>query len=158
MTSPQVWHPPIRMYHSQDHLCVAAPMPGMEPEDISVTITGNLLIIRGEQRGARQDERDLLVAEWVIGPYYREVDLPIPVNGALTNATYGNGVLVVSMPKVQPGQKGTDGSFQLDAITATRGEHVGHAGREMRPVSTAEHLAHHIHAARAPSDSSGLAR
>ena len=46
----------------------------------------------------------MLVEEWRIGPYYREISLPQPVDGNLTNATYGNGVLLLSMPRAQPNQ------------------------------------------------------
>ena len=68
---------------------MAAPMPGLEAGDISVNISGAAVTIRGEERGAGQHERDLLLEEWSIGPYYREVSLPQAVDGSLANATYG---------------------------------------------------------------------
>lgn len=130
---------PVRVYQTNDCLMVAAPLPGLEPENISVTIAGDCVTIRGEERGPGQHERDLLVAEWTIGPYYREVVLPQPVNGALTNATYGNGVLVLALPKLAHEQPGTPAEFQLQAITATHGERVGHAGSAIHPTTTHEH-------------------
>ena len=133
---------PVRVYQSGGRLMVAAPVPGLEPQDISVTVMGDTLTIRGELRGPHQDERDLLAAEWAIGPYYRELTLPQPVDGARTNATYGNGVLVLALPKREPGQVGGPGgetAFHLDVIEATRGAHVGHTGREMRETTTAEY-------------------
>ena len=94
---------PVRMYQTDDHLVVAAPMPGLEPEYIAIVIkvAPVQLTLLGDEREPRQHELDLLLAEWSIGPYCRELDLPYPVSGPLSNATYGNGVLVVSMPRLK---------------------------------------------------------
>ena len=97
-------------------------------------------ILHGEYRGPHQEDRDLLIAEWAVGPYYREIPLPQPVDGARTNATYGNGVLVLAMPKLSSGQEGSDAELRLDVLAATRGEYVGHAGRDLHATTTAEHL------------------
>jgi hypothetical protein len=58
-------------------------MPGLEPQDITVIISGNRVTIRGAYRGSRQHQPEILISEWTIGPYYREVVLPQPVDGAL---------------------------------------------------------------------------
>src|SRR5690242_13409256 len=89
---------PVRVYITDNRIMVVAPMPGLEPENISVTIAGDQVTLRGEERGPRQHAREMVVNEWTIGPYYRELVLPAPVQGARTNATYGNGVLVLAMP------------------------------------------------------------
>lgn len=134
---------PVRIYQTDEHIMVAAPMPGLEPEDISVTITGSHLEIRGDERGPRQHECDLVEEEWRIGPYYRKLSLPQRVNGPLTNATYGNGVLVLSMPKMGEGEPGVQVDFPLQSIGATRGERVGHTGREIHPTTTQQHAKKH---------------
>lgn len=134
---------PVRIYQHEDKILLAAPMAGLEPQDISVTIAGSLVTIRGEERGPRQHERDLLVDEWRIGPYYREITLPDAVDGALTNATYGNGVLVLSMPKERQGRPVSNVDFQLHPVEATRGERIGYSGSEMRPTTTLEHIKKH---------------
>ena len=130
---------PVRIYVTDNRIMVAAPLPGLEPADIAVTIVGDRVIIHGAERGPRQHERDLVASEWTIGPYYREMVLPAPVNGAGTNATYGNGVLVLAMPKLEPGQPGVAAEVQLEVITATRGERVGHRGRDLQATTTQEH-------------------
>src|SRR5258706_10982733 len=89
---------PVRMYTTDSRIMIAAPMPGLEPDDISVNVADAHVTIRGQERGPRQHERDLLLAEWTVGPYERQIELPRPVNGALANATYGNGVLVLALP------------------------------------------------------------
>jgi HSP20 family protein len=129
---------PVRVYQSDEHIMLAAPMPGLEAADISIDVLKNHVTIRGEERGPGQHQRDLVVEEWTIGPYYRKISLPQDVDGSLTNATYGNGVLVLSMPKLKAGQKGSGANFQLQPIEATRGERVGHAGKEIHPKSSLE--------------------
>lgn len=134
----------VRIYQIDDRIMVAAPMPGLEPGDISVTIAGARVTIRGEERGPGQHERDLLLAEWAVGPYYREAILPQPVNGALANATYGNGVLVLVLPKLEHEQPDTDAEFHLQAVGVTvRGERVGHSGSMIVPTTTEEHQRKH---------------
>jgi HSP20 family molecular chaperone IbpA len=74
---------PVRLYQTDTHLVLAAPMPGLEPGDIRIEISGTAVSIQGAERGVGQHRRDLSVEEWTIGPYEREVSLPQPVNGSL---------------------------------------------------------------------------
>jgi HSP20 family protein len=127
---------PVRIYDREKHIVLAAPLPGLEAENISVVVGGRRVVITGEERGPRQHGPDVLVSEWTIGPYYREISLEQPVQGALTNATYGNGVLVLSMPKAEQKDTATEANFTLHPITATRGEWVGHIGSEIHPTPT----------------------
>ena len=127
---------PARLSNSEDLVLLAAPMPGLEPQNISVSITDRVVQIKGEERGPRQHELDLKLAEWGIGPYFREVSLDQPVNGA-TNATYANGVLVLSIPKAKSGT-GSNTQFQLKAIEPTHGERIGYTGSEIRPTGNDE--------------------
>jgi len=139
MTSQSQLHTvPVRVYTTDSRIMIAAPMPGLEPDDISVTVADSHVTIRGQERGPRQHERELLLAEWTVGPYERQIDLPQPVNGALANATYGNGVLVLALPIMASGQPSIRSEFVLEVIAATRGERVGHRGRDLRPTATQE--------------------
>jgi HSP20 family protein len=134
--------PPVQIHEADGLIVLTVPMPGLEPADISVTLEGHTAIIRGEYRGPHQEKRGLLCAEWSPGPYERTVDLPRPVNGPLTNATYGNGVVALAMPTMPEQQPGVPAAFRLEPITSIRGEHVGHTGHQCRPISRAEHRHH----------------
>jgi HSP20 family protein len=127
------------MYQTHERIMVAAPMPGMEPEDITVSIDGARVTIEGRQRGPHQDDREMLLAEWRIGPYARTLDLIAPVRADLVNVTYDNGVLVLTMPKSAPDHPSTRAEIRLEEIEATRGEYVRHSGRQPRPTTTREH-------------------
>jgi HSP20 family protein len=129
----------VRIYQNENQFALAAPMPGLEPGDITVSIEGKLVTIRGKERGPHQHDLDLLKAEWSIGPYLREIVLPENVDGSLANATYGNGVLVVTLPKAGKTQKPGRTEFTLEEVQATRGEHVGHTGHDIVPTTNQEH-------------------
>lgn len=65
---PKKQHILVKVYRSTDRLMVAAPMPGLEPEDIlvEVTPTGHLLL-QGDLRGVLKDIKELLLDEWSVG-------------------------------------------------------------------------------------------
>ncbi|HLI72041.1 MAG TPA: Hsp20/alpha crystallin family protein [Ktedonobacteraceae bacterium] len=90
---------PLKVYQAEDRLTVAAPMAGMEPEDLAIEITDDgRLLLDGKVRGLLKDVKVLLLDEWSVGAYYRDYLLPEPVDGSQATATYGNGVLVVTFP------------------------------------------------------------
>jgi len=134
---------PVRLYQTSERLMIAAPMPGLEAEDIIVNINGNQVIIRSVEREPRQQQRDLLIEEWKMGPYFREVSLPQPVDGARTNATYGNGILVLVMPKRSSQECTAPEELRLQSITPTRGEYITHTGSEMYPTTMGAHRQKH---------------
>jgi HSP20 family molecular chaperone IbpA len=137
--TPEIQTLPVRIYEAGVKIMVAAPVPGLAPEDIAVAIDGDRVRIRGAQRGPHQHDVRLAAAEWTVGPYDRELRLARPVSGALANVTLGNGVLVLVTPRVRPGEASAAAEIKLETIQSMRGERVGHVGRVPRPTTTAEH-------------------
>ena len=134
-TTHQTHHLPAKIYRTALRVMVAVPMPGLEPNDISVEVTpAATLIIRGRQRGELKGLKDELLNEWTVGDYESEISLPMAVDGQLANVTYGNGVLVVAVPIASQTRPAT---LTLTAITATRGQHAGNMGRPIRPYARA---------------------
>jgi len=122
---------PAKIYRTPLRVMVAAPMPGLEPADISVEVTSApSLVIRGRQRGELKGLKDELLNEWNVGEYERVIALPTSVDGELANVTYGNGVLVVVLP-IAPQTR--PAHLTLAALSATRGLHAGNMGRPIRP-------------------------
>lgn len=138
-TQPPAQSVPVQVHQTDTLIVLAAPMPGLEPQDIRVSIVGDKVTIQGNYRGSRQEKDELLVSEWTMGPYEREIVLPQPVNGPLTNATYGNGVLVLAMPKAEEERGDRHAEFQIEVVQATLGQRIGHTGSELRPTTTEEH-------------------
>jgi HSP20 family protein len=122
----KIQHIPIKVYRTPDRLVIAAPMPGSEPEDILVKVTEDSVVVQGDIRGLLKDIKELLIDEWSVGSYYREIRLPNPVDGQRANVTYGNGVLVVNLPV---SEKTVPATLILERTGIARGERVGNSGR-----------------------------
>lgn len=121
---------PVNIYRLHDHLTVAAPLPGLEPEDILVELTEeNQLIIHANIRGMLKDDKEVYLNEWNAGGYHRELSLPETVDAEHANVTYGNGVLVVAL---LVGQQTVPARITLDRTAATRGEYRGNVGGHMQ--------------------------
>ena len=89
-------HIPVKVYRTDERLMIAAPMAGLKPENIVVEVTAEgCLILHGDLRGMLKEVKELLLDEWSVGIYHRELALPVPVDGKSANVTYGNGVLTV---------------------------------------------------------------
>lgn len=130
---------PVKVYETDDRLTVAAPMPGIEPEDIMVEVApGNQLILYGKGRGVLKDEKRVIEDEWNPGPYCRELTLPRFVDGSMANVTYRNGILVVVLPIAEATRPA---HLVLETVGADHGERVGNTGHPVRRSSNAQHEA-----------------
>jgi HSP20 family molecular chaperone IbpA len=83
---------PVNVYESDAALVVVAPLPAVQPEDVTIEVRPGQLRLTAHLRSAAP--RDYLVHEWDYGGYEREVDLP-PGFGAGAEATLANGQLAV---------------------------------------------------------------
>ncbi|HEU5198327.1 MAG TPA: Hsp20/alpha crystallin family protein [Ktedonobacterales bacterium] len=118
---------PLKVYRTDERLMIAAPMAGLEPENISVEVTSDgRLVLHGTLRGRLKEVKELLLDEWSIGAYHREFALPVAVDAECANVTYGNGVLMVTLPiseQTNPAQ------LTLLRCAPTHGQRRGNAGR-----------------------------
>ena len=95
---------PVDMYETENEVVVKAAAPGVKPEDIEVTVTGDLLTIKGEfkSESERQDEkRAWRRQERRYGSFSRQVTLPAGVNTDACQADFENGVLTLKLPKAE---------------------------------------------------------
>ncbi|GCE49136.1 HSP20 family protein [Thermosporothrix hazakensis] len=123
----KVQHVPLKIYRSTDRLMVAVPMPGLEPEDIQAEVTDdNRLILQGELRGSLKEIKELLLDEWSVGGYYREVTLPDNVDAERANLSYGNGVFVLTFPL--SGQT-VPARLTMEKVGVAHGQRSGNAGQ-----------------------------
>ena len=102
MTSGRTWMPPVDMTETADDLVLAVEIPGIREKEVSVSITGDLLSIKGERR-SEQDGKDntALHVERVYGQFERLIQLPFAVQADKVKATYRDGVLEVRLPKAE---------------------------------------------------------
>jgi HSP20 family protein len=93
---------PLDLYETEDQVVVKAAIPGVKPEDLDLTVTGDLLTIRGEFKAEKREEQaNYLRQERRFGSFARQVTLPTGVNADQTQASFENGVLTLEMPKVE---------------------------------------------------------
>jgi HSP20 family molecular chaperone IbpA len=85
---------PVNVYETSSALVVMAPLVGVMPDDVLVTLDAGELVIEAEERSPATKE--FLVQEWTPGPYHRSVDVPSGY-GRLATATLTNGQLVVRL-------------------------------------------------------------
>lgn len=116
---------PINVYETAEDVVIVAPMPGVEAANIDIEVLGSVVTLRATMRGVGQEDRDYLLQEWTYGPYVRSVQLPLDVDAEHANASHGNGVLVVSIPKARRAQTV---KVPLRQVTASESTHQGHSG------------------------------
>ena len=83
---------PVNVYETTDALVVVAPLPAVQPQDVTVDLTPGRLRLTARLRSAAP--KDYLVHEWEYGGYERELDLP-PGFGGGVEASLANGQLAV---------------------------------------------------------------
>lgn len=104
---PRGWLAPLRaadlaidMFETKDDVVVKATLPGLKPEDVEITITGDTLTIRGESKEESEvKEEDYIRKERRYGSFCRAVTLPSGLKSDKAEATFENGVLALRIPK-----------------------------------------------------------
>lgn len=103
--TPKEWEnfmltPSIDVVDEKDHIKIEAEMPGMGPEDITLSINNDSLTIKGEKTTSHVDKnKDYLKREIHYGSYFRTVPLPETVDTNKATASFKKGMLWVVLPK-----------------------------------------------------------
>ncbi len=94
--------PAIDMYQTNDEVVVRAALPGLKPEDVQISVTGDVLTLRGEFKQAdEKKEATYHIREQRYGSFERSVMLPTEVQTDKAKAEFENGVLTVTLPKAE---------------------------------------------------------
>lgn len=94
------WEPALDIAQNDREVVVRAEIPGVEPQDLEITITGNRLTIAGEKREVHeQQDKDFYHAESRYGSFERIVELPEGVDPEQVTAEHANGVLTIRLSK-----------------------------------------------------------
>lgn len=96
------WAPLCDIYEEGDNIVVKAEIPGLDRNDIDVQVENNILTLRGERK--RENEvksENLFRTERYYGTFTRSFTLPATVATEKIRAEYKDGVLVLTMPKVE---------------------------------------------------------
>ncbi len=94
--------PAVDMYQTDDDVVVKAVVPGMKPEDVQISVTGDLLTIKGEMKEETDNkEKAYHIREQRWGSFERSVTLPTAVKSDKAQAEFENGVLTITLPKAE---------------------------------------------------------
>lgn len=101
-TEVQNWSLPLDVVENKDGYLIKASVPGINPEDINVTLEDNILTIRGEVKKEEVTENARYHArERRYGQFMRTITLPTMVKMDAIEADYHNGVLELTVPKAE---------------------------------------------------------
>lgn len=100
--------PRIEVKETDKNIIVSSEIPGMNEDDINVTLRDNNLILEGEKRSEEEKEgKGFYSSEFSYGSFYRSIPLHADVDAEEVNATYKNGILKVKLTKLEENmQKG----------------------------------------------------
>lgn len=96
------WTPTVDVAEGTDEVTVRAEIPGMDPKDLEVTVTGNQLVLSGEKKETTEKtEKSVHVSESRYGSFRRVVPLPGNVDSDKVEAEYAHGVVTIHLKKIQ---------------------------------------------------------
>jgi len=95
------WSPRCDISENDKEVVVHAELPGVAPEDMSVTVKDGILTVSGEKRSEMKKENGGAYTERFFGSFERSLTLPANVDEEHIEATLKNGVLEVHLPKVE---------------------------------------------------------
>jgi HSP20 family protein len=96
------WDLALDVAENEDHFIVKASVPGVAPDDLDITLTDNVLTIRGEVAGDNEIAHDRYhLRERRYGQFMRSVTLPTAVDSDNVSATCENGILALHVPKAE---------------------------------------------------------
>lgn len=102
----QPWGPAVDIRETKSEIIVHAEVPGVNPDDLDITVRKDGLTLRGEVRQeTRQDEEGYRRLERRYGHFHRSIPFPVAVKPDEATAEYRDGVLEVRAPKAQPEPK-----------------------------------------------------
>ena len=92
--------PPVNLYVNDHDLLLTLEVPGIDPAQVDVTVTGDTVHLRGERPAeTAQPGQSFHRRERAAGQFSREVRLPFEVDPSKTEAAYERGVLTVRMAR-----------------------------------------------------------
>ncbi|MHC8494175.1 Hsp20/alpha crystallin family protein [Thalassospira sp. SM2505] len=92
--------PRIDVHEAEDHIELSAELPGVEQDDVDVSVLDGVLTITGEKKSTRETNEGARVVERSFGSFKRSFRLNDTIDVDNITASFKNGVLVLTLPKV----------------------------------------------------------
>ncbi len=98
--------PTLDLCEGDQAVTVTAELPGVDPKDVDIDVTGDTLTLRGEKRQEHQEKQpNYHFAERSFGRFQRSIRLPVPVDTDKVQAVCRNGMLTITLPKREDVQR-----------------------------------------------------
>lgn len=102
--SETTWMPAVELQDKDDRLILRVQLPGVEAKDVDIRVSRDEVYIAGEHR--YQDKEDgYLRTEFLYGKFQRTISLPLPIQHEHVEAEFKNGILTLTLPKVEEMQR-----------------------------------------------------
>jgi HSP20 family protein len=96
------WIPPVDLLENENEFKLVAELPGMSRDDVKISLTDNILTLRGEKKAQSEEtEQNWHHVERSYGTFERTFHLTNAVDASKVKAKFDNGVLTVQLPKVE---------------------------------------------------------
>jgi HSP20 family protein len=94
------WAPTLDVSETENDVSVRAELPGVKPEDLDVTVTGDTLVLAGEKKESiEKKDKNYWHSESRYGSFRRQVRLPTEVDAENVEAKFSHGVLEIHLKK-----------------------------------------------------------
>lgn len=98
--SGDAWAPDLDVSETDEEILIKADLPGVDEKDLSVSLSGTNLLIKGEKREEKEEKgKHFHRIERSFGSFQRTVALPVAVDSSRIKAEYTKGVLEIHLPK-----------------------------------------------------------
>ena len=92
----------LDMYQTANDLIIKAALPGVKPEEVDISITGDMLTIKGEHKVEQEAKQEnYFYKERRYGTFSRSIIIPVQVKSEKADAVFENGVLTLTLPKAE---------------------------------------------------------
>lgn len=92
----------IDAYQTEDDIVIKAPIAGVQPNDLEVSVTDEMVTIKGERHDEQAQNRDNYFSqECYWGSFTRSYVFPVAVDGDKSEASLKNGLLTIRVPKLE---------------------------------------------------------
>ena len=92
---------PLDVVRHENDVTLRLDVPGIDPEQIEVTVDRGILTISGKREEERTENDKFFVRERTMGTFTRRMRLPESLNAEAVQASYANGVLEVRIPVLE---------------------------------------------------------
>jgi HSP20 family protein len=101
-TREHSWSPALDVYETKTDVVITVDIPGADPKEVAISILEDKLTIKGErEKKPATTEGEYYRAERAFGVFQRLVQLPCPVMADRATAAYIDGVLTITVPKLE---------------------------------------------------------